>query len=220
MRLILMGPPGAGKGTQGERIAGDLGIPRLSTGDMLREARRAGTAMGSEARRYMDAGELVPDEVILGIVGEALEAPGAANGFLFDGFPRTLAQADGLEALLHEKRIRLDAVVSLDVPDEELIDRISGRRVCESEGHVTHTRVVGESMICPDCGGALVHRTDDLPETVARRLGVYRELTEPLLDYYARNQVGLTVIDGTGHPDEVGTRLEEALRDSRSGAVA
>ena len=215
-----MGPPGAGKGTQGDRIAGDLGIPRLSTGDMLREARRAETELGREAQRYMDAGELVPDDVILGIVGEALEGPDTAAGFLFDGFPRTIAQADGLQALLEEKGIELDAVLSLDVPDEELIDRISGRRVCEAGGHVTHTRVVGDSMVCPDCGQALVHRTDDLPETVARRLGVYRELTEPVLEYYAKGPVGLTVIDGLGAPADVAARLQEALRDSRSGAVA
>lgn len=220
MRLILMGPPGAGKGTQGDRVAEDLGIPRLSTGDMLREARRAETALGREAQRFMDAGELVPDDVILGIVGEALESPTAASGFLFDGFPRTIAQADGLQALLEEKGLELDAVLSLDVPDEELIDRISGRRVCEVGGHVTHTGVVGDSMVCPECGGTLVHRTDDLPETVARRLGVYRELTEPVLEYYASSAVGLTVIDGIGTPDEVAARLEAALRDARSGAVA
>ena len=213
-----MGPPGAGKGTQGDRIANELNIPRLSTGDMLREARKAGTPLGREAQRYMDAGELVPDDVILGIVGEALDAPDAARGFLFDGFPRTVAQAEGLADLLKGKGVALDAVLSLDVPDEELIERISGRRVCEARGHVTHTRVVGDSTRCPDCGGALVHRTDDLPDTVARRLGVYREQTEPVLEHYAAGETGLTVVDGLGHPDDVADRLAAALGRSETGA--
>ena len=214
-----MGPPGAGKGTQGDRIAATLGIPRLSTGDMLREARRDNTALGQEAQRFMDAGELVPDDVILGIVGDALEGPEAGRGFLFDGFPRTLAQADGLGTLLTDKGLELDAVLSLDVPDGELVARISGRRVCESAGHVTHTRVVGESSTCPGCGGTLIHRTDDLPETVARRLGVYREQTEPVLEFYASHEVGLTLVDGLGHPDDVAARLDEALRHSGLGAA-
>ncbi len=215
-----MGPPGAGKGTQGDRIAAALNIPRLSTGDMLREARRDDTPLGQEARRYMDAGELVPDDVILGIVGDALGAPAAINGFLFDGFPRTLAQAEGLRALLEEKGLVLDAVLSLDVPDDELVERISGRRVCETEGHVSHTRIVGQSSACPECGGRLVHRTDDQPETVERRLGVYREQTEPVLEYYASNDVGVTFVDGLGPPDDVAKRLTEALGGARSGAVA
>jgi len=214
-----MGPPGAGKGTQGDRIAEEFGIPRLSTGDMLREARKAGTTLGQEAQRYMDAGELVPDDVILGIVGDALDAPGAAGGFVFDGFPRTVAQAEGLEELLGEKGVSLDAVLSLDVPDEELVGRISGRRVCEAMGHVTHTREVADSLECPECGGALVHRTDDLPETVARRLGVYREQTEPVLEFYAARDTGLTAVDGLGHPDDVADRLNAALGQSSSGVT-
>lgn len=218
MRLILMGPPGAGKGTQGDRIAAAAGIPRLSTGDMLRAARRADTRLGREAQRYMDAGELVPDDVILGIVGEALDRPEASGGFLFDGFPRTVAQAEGLRDLLSEKGLSLDAVVSLDVPDEELVARISGRRVCET-GHVTHTREVGESKVCPQCGGTLVHRSDDLPDTVSRRLGVYREQTEPVLEYYAAGDIGLTVVDGLGHRDEVARRLDAAIAKTRAEAV-
>jgi adenylate kinase len=215
-----MGPPGAGKGTQGDRIAAVLDVPRLSTGDMLREARRDDTPLGQEARRYMDAGELVPDDVILGIVSDALDAPAAINGFLFDGFPRTLAQAEGLRALLEEKGLVLDAVMSLDVPDDELVERISGRRVCETAGHVSHTRNVGETMACAECGGQLVQRTDDQPETVARRLGVYRDQTEPVLEYYASSDIGLTLVDGLGHPDDVEERLAEALGIARSGAVA
>jgi len=214
-----MGPPGAGKGTQGDRIAARHGVPRLSTGDMLREARRAGTRLGEEARRFMDAGELVPDAVILGIVGEALAAPSAAGGFLFDGFPRTVAQAEALDALLRERGTPLDAVLSLDVPDDELVERLSGRRLCETGGHVTHVRVVGGSTECPECGGRLIQRTDDLPETVRRRLGVHREQTEPVLEHYARGESGLTAVNGLGSPDEVTERLERALSEARSESV-
>jgi len=214
-----MGPPGAGKGTQGDRVAERFGIPRLSTGDMLRDARRGGTPLGGEARRYMDAGELVPDAVILGIVDEALGAPRAEHGFLFDGFPRTLAQADGLAALLGERDEALDAVLSLDVPDEELVARISGRRVCEN-GHVTHTGVVGDATECPVCGGRLSQRSDDHEETVRRRLGVYREQTEPLLEYYAKSDAGLTVVDGTGDVGEVSERLFRALDEVGTGTSA
>lgn len=215
-----MGPPGAGKGTQGDRVAERLGIPRLSTGDMLREARKRGTPLGREARRYMDAGELVPDDVILGIVDEALGAEGAGRGFLFDGFPRTLAQADGLAALLGERDEALDAVLSLDVPDEELIARISGRRVCESCGHVTHIREVGDASECPVCGERLSQRSDDREETVRRRLGVYREQTEPLLEYYAGSDAGLTIVDGTGDVGEVTERLFRALDEVGTGTSA
>jgi len=213
-----MGPPGAGKGTQGDRLAARYGIPRLSTGDMLREARKAGTQLGREATRYMDAGELVPDGVILGIVGEALSRPDAAGGFLFDGFPRTVAQAEALDALLRDRGTPLDAVLSLDVPDAEIVERISGRRVCGGCGHVTHARVVGDGSDCPECGGTLTQRSDDRPETVKRRLGVYREQTEPVLEYYARGETGLTAVNGLGTPDEVTARLDEALAGSESVA--
>ncbi len=213
MRLILMGPPGAGKGTQGERLSGRFGVPRLSTGDMLREARKAGTRRGSEAQRFMDAGELVPDDVILGIVDEALAAPAARNGFVFDGFPRTVAQAEGLDRLLERRGDRLDAVVSLEVPDEELIERISGRRVCEGCGFVTHVRDLAGAETCAACGGRLVQRSDDVPDTVRRRLAVYREQTEPVLAYYARSDVGLTVVDGLGTVDEIAERLDAVLAD-------
>lgn len=206
-----MGPPGAGKGTQGERLARRFGVPRLSTGDMLRDARKAGTELGREARRYMDAGELVPDDVILGIVGEAVDAPGARRGFLFDGFPRTVAQAEGLDRLLGERSERLDAVVSLEVPDEEIVTRLSGRRVCEGCGAVTHVAAVGDAEECAECGGRLVQRADDRPETVRRRLEVYREQTEPVLAHYVGADPGLTAVDGTGDVDEVFARLAAAL---------
>lgn len=214
-----MGPPGAGKGTQGERLAERFGVPRLSTGDMLRDARKAGTELGREAGRYMDAGELVPDEVILGIVEEALDAGDARRGFLFDGFPRTVAQAEGLDALLRGRSEELDAVVSLEVPDEEIVARLSGRRVCEGCGAVTHVATVGDAEECAECGGRLVQRADDRPETVRRRLEVYREQTEPVLAHYAGSEVGLTAVDGTGDVDDVFARLVAALPPPSEGGA-
>ncbi len=219
VRLILMGAPGAGKGTQGERLAERFGIPRLSTGDMLREARKQGTELGREAQRYMDAGELVPDGVILGLVAEALDAPASAPGFLFDGFPRTVAQAEGLAELLLDREQSLDAVLTLDVPDDELVERLSGRRVCESCGFVTHTAETGGSDRCPECAGRLVRRADDDPDTVRRRLQVYREQTAAVLEYYARSETGLTAVDGTGSVGEVAGRLETILLEPSGDAT-
>lgn len=217
MRLILMGPPGAGKGTQGDRLAARLNVPRLSTGEMLREARRAGTPLGREAERYMDAGELVPDDVILRLIGEAFDRPDSADGFVLDGFPRTIAQAEGLAALLQGRGRSLDAVVTLGVADEELVARLSGRRVCDSCGHVTHIALVGDAEACERCGGRLVQRSDDRVETVRRRLEVYREQTEPVLEWYAGSGVGLTVVDGTGTKDEVTSRLVDLRLETSTG---
>lgn len=211
MRLVLMGPPGAGKGTQGEMVAERLEIPRFSTGDMLREARKAGSELGREAKRYMDAGELVPDEVILGLIGEALERPSATRGFIMDGFPRTVAQAEGLDALLARRSMSIDAVVTLDVPDEELVERLSGRRVCEDCGTVTHVSVSGDATECAECGGRLVQRSDDMPDTVRRRLEVYREQTAPVLDYYEATAPPVTSVSGLGTIDEIAGRLSGLL---------
>lgn len=209
-----MGPPGAGKGTQGDRLAERFGIPRLSTGDMLREARKADTELGRRAQRFMDAGELVPDDVILGIVRDALGAPAAAYGFLFDGFPRTTHQAEQLDAVLADRDETIDAVLSLEVPDDEIVDRISGRRVCGACGHVTHTSEVGDDTSCPACSaGELIQREDDRAETVMRRLAVYRDLTAPVLEYYAR-RTGLTAVDGMGSLDEITDRLLAAVEQA------
>lgn len=217
MRAILMGPPGAGKGTQGDRLATRLGIPRLSTGDMLREARRIGSPLGKEAGRYMDAGELVPDDVILRLIGEAFDRPESAGGFILDGFPRTVAQAEGLAATLGARRQSLDVVVTLEVDDEELVTRLSGRRVCDSCGHVTHTTLVGDSGMCDQCGGRLIQRSDDRDETVRRRLQVYREQTEPVLEWYRRSGVELKAVIGTGSKDEVTGRLVDLLLEIPTG---
>lgn len=217
-RLILMGPPGVGKGTQGELLAEHFAIPRLSTGDMIRAALKSGSALGERVRVYYEAGELVPDEVVLGLIGEAFDDSAATDGFLLDGFPRTEAQADGLAELLAARGVTLDAVLTLDAPERELVARISGRRVCEACGLVTHVRAVGEDAPCSECGGALAQRSDDRAETVRNRLAVYRQQTEPLLAYYARSEAGLTAVDGLGTPEAVRERLLETLSHAESAA--
>ena len=215
MRLILMGPPGAGKGTQGERLADELGVPRYGTGDMLRDARREGTELGRRAAEYMDAGELVPDEVILGIVREALERPEAVDGFVFDGFPRTLEQAMGLRDVLRQRDEEIDAVFYLEVPEEELVRRLSSRRVCGDCGNVQRAR---DGEDCTECGGELYQREDDRPETVRRRLEVYRRQTEPVLEWYRRRSaVPVVEIDGTGSVEDVQGRLRRQLPARRTG---
>jgi adenylate kinase len=204
MNLVLLGPPGAGKGTQGERLATQCGLPKYATGDILRDAVRRGTALGRDAKRFMDAGELVPDTVVLGLVREALEAPETASGFILDGFPRTVAQAEGLEALLRERDVQLDAVVYFDVPEEELVRRLAGRRVCSGCGAVfnVHTHPAADAAVCENCGGRLETRDDDREETVRVRLSVYREHTKPLLAWYERRSV-LRELSAVGSVDDV-----------------
>ncbi len=204
-----MGPPGAGKGTQGELLAHRFGIPRYATGDILRASRRDGSELGRKAQSFMDAGELVPDEVILGLIGEALDTPEAQDGCLFDGFPRTVAQAEGLDTLLREAGRELDAVVNLAVSDAEIVRRLSSRRVCGDCGTVAPT---GEGRReCPGCGGGLVTRPDDRPETVLRRLEVYREQTEPVLSWYRDSSTRVFDIPGTGGVARVQELILEAI---------
>ena len=210
MRLVLMGPPGAGKGTQGERLARRYGIPRYSTGDILRAARREGTELGHAAQEFMDAGELVPDDIILGMMREALSSDEAADGFLLDGFPRTVPQARGLADLLNDLVLELDAVVDLDVPDEEIVRRLSARRVCTDCGRVA-PEDTDEGASCPECGGELRRRQDDDPETVRRRLEVYRDETAPVLDWYEDSDTRVVRVRGTGPVADVLERVVEAI---------
>ena len=184
MNLILLGAPGAGKGTQAEKLVNKLSIPAISTGNMLREAIANGTDLGKEAKKYMDEGNLVPDELILGIVAERVAEPDCANGFILDGVPRTLAQAEALEA----KGIRIDHVVSIEVNDQDIGQRMGGRRVCSKCGASYHVvaKPRKKDGVCDSCGGALIIRKDDAPETVLKRLEVYHASTEVLKDFYAK----------------------------------
>ncbi|MGH7476944.1 MAG: adenylate kinase [Longimicrobiales bacterium] len=211
MNVVLLGPPGAGKGTQGELLARSQGWVRLSTGDLLREAVRQGTSLGAEARRYMDAGELVPDEVILGMVREVLERPAA--GYVFDGFPRTRPQAEALDGLLADLRRGIDAAVVVDVPDDVLVKRVSGRRSCGSCGAVynIYYNPPATADVCDRCGNALVERADDSEATVRRRLDVYREQTEPLIDYYEKNGAPVAYVDGNRPVEAVQHSVRETL---------
>ena len=209
MNLILLGAPGAGKGTQGALLEERLGMGRIATGDLLREAVRQGTPLGIKAKAFMDAGELVPDNVILGLVGEAA----ASGNNVFDGFPRTTVQAEALDALLAEQKQKIDAVVVVDVPDELLVRRIAGRRSCPACGAVynVHFQPPREAGVCDKCGSALTQRADDTEDTVQRRLQVYRNQTAPLIGYYEAKGTPLHTIAGTGAVDDVFSTLSAAL---------
>jgi adenylate kinase len=215
MNLVLLGPPGSGKGTQGDRLAARSGVPKYATGDILRDAVRRGTPLGNDAKRYMDAGELVPDEVVLGLVRDALITPEAAAGFILDGFPRTVAQAEGLQGLLEEREMKLDAVFYFDVPEEELIRRLAGRRTCPSCGAVfnVHSDPPAVAATCDNCADELQTREDDREETVRVRLRVYHEHTEPLLRWYGKSSV-LREVAAVGSVDEVYDRLVELVGGS------
>lgn len=216
MRIILLGPPGAGKGTQAAGICERFSIPQISTGDMLRAAVSAGTPLGLEAKKVMDAGGLVSDDIIMGLVKERIARPDCANGFLFDGFPRTIAQADGLK----EQGISLDFVVELQVPDEEIVQRMSGRRVHPGSGrvyHVIHNPPRREGLD-DETGEPLVQRDDDQEATVRKRLEVYHEQTRPLVEYYSRWAASgdpaaprYVAVDGRGPVDEVQSRVFAAM---------
>jgi len=213
MRLVLLGPPGAGKGTQAAAVKERLGIPHISTGEMLRGAIAAATAVGLQARSIVEAGNLVPDDLMAKLVEERLSAPDAAAGFLLDGYPRNLGQAQALDAILAGLAARLDKVVYLTADDAELARRLSGRRTCEKCGapyHVSNAppRVPGE---CDVCGGALEQRADDRDEIIARRLAVYRESTAPLVEYYRKRGL-LLEVDASGEVAEITGRIIEALR--------
>lgn len=209
-RLIMLGPPGAGKGTQAEKLVDEHGIPQVSTGDMLREARRKETELGRKAAEYMNAGELVPDDVVIGIVEERLSSEEMREGFILDGFPRTLEQAESLA----EMEVSIDAVVNLEVSEDEVVRRLSGRLHCPECGAAFHEEFdpPEEAEVCDRCGAELEQREDDRPEVVRERLEEYRSKTEPLVDFYRERGV-LEAVDGEGTPDDVAERVLAAVED-------
>jgi adenylate kinase len=216
MRLILLGAPGAGKGTQAAFICQKFGIPQISTGDMLRAAVKAGTAMGLAAKKTMDGGSLVSDDIIIGLVKERLTQPDCASGFLFDGFPRTLPQADAMKAA----GVKIDVVLEIDVPEEAIIERMSGRRVHLASGRTYHVKYNPPKVAGRDdaTGEPLIQRDDDKEDTVRKRLQIYRDQTRPLIDYYAQWAAGgdaaaprLVRVSGTGSVEEIAARVMAAL---------
>ncbi|MET8697666.1 adenylate kinase [Kitasatospora sp. NPDC058032] len=214
MRIVLVGPPGAGKGTQAHLLAKTLSIPHISTGDLFRANIGQGTPLGVEAKSYMDAGRLVPDEVTIGMAKDRMLQEDAANGFLLDGFPRNLGQAKALDEFLAEQGIKLDGVLDLEVPEDEVVRRIAGRRLCRNDGgHVFHVDYNAPKVegVCDECGGELYQRSDDTEDAVRTRLEVYHTETEPIIDYY-RQQGLIATIPALGKVDEVTRRAIEALK--------
>lgn len=210
MKLILLGAPGAGKGTQAEKICEKLSIPAISTGNIIREALKNGTEMGLKAKSFIDAGQLVPDEVVIGIIKDRLAQNDCANGFILDGFPRTIPQAEALD----EMGVEIDKVIDIEVPDEKITDRMSGRRVCKECGasyHLLYKKPEKEG-VCNLCGGELVQRKDDHPDTVLDRLKVYHEQTEPLKDFYAKKGK-LRIVEGQEKVEDTTAATFCALED-------
>ena len=212
MRIVLLGAPGSGKGTQAKKLMADRSIPQISTGDMLREAVAAGTRFGQKAKATMDTGDLVSDDIMLGIISERLGQPDAADGFILDGFPRTKQQALDLEELLDQIGTPLDAAVLMDVDFDILMKRLTGRRTCSLTGKLLNVYYSSQEELdeCTSAGGELIQREDDNEETIGNRLDVYRENTEPLIEFY-RKRRRLVTIDAEGTIDEVYERLLEAL---------
>jgi adenylate kinase len=216
LNLILLGPPGAGKGTQAERITRDFGLPYFATGNILRAAVSDGTALGQQAKQYMDAGGLVPDELIVGVLLDALGAEEASNGFLLDGFPRKVSQADALAEALEKVERKLTAVLAIEVPDEEVIRRLSGRRTCSKNGHTYHVEFdpPKHEGVCDQDGSKLIQRDDDKPDTIRKRLAVYHDETEPLVEYYEARDL-LRRFDGSRSPTEVHDHIRATIATLR-----
>lgn len=216
LNLVLLGPPGSGKGTQGERLQEDLELPYYATGDILRAAVREGTELGRAAKDYMDRGDLVPDEVIVGMIGERIDSSEAADGFILDGFPRTAPQAEALAAKMRELGRELTAVLLIDVSDEEVVRRLGGRRTCVENGHVFHVELNPPKRegICDVDGSELITRDDDEPEVIRHRLEQYHEKTAPLIEYYDRQSL-LRRIDGATEPDAVADEIQRTLATVR-----
>jgi adenylate kinase len=216
LNLILFGPPGAGKGTQAQRLADDFQLPYIATGDMLRQNVAEGTDLGREAKRYMDAGDLVPDDVIVAMVADRLQQDDARDGFILDGFPRTVAQAKALDRQMAELGRRTTAVLLLDVPDDEVQRRLSGRRVCVKKGHNYHVEFDPPKRedVCDQDGSRLIQRDDDKPEVVRNRLQVYHAKTKPVTEYYDEQGL-LKRIDGTRNPTEVHDHIRAVIATLR-----
>jgi adenylate kinase len=216
LNLILLGPPGSGKGTQGERLQEDFRLPYYATGDILRAAVKEGTEVGKQAKEYMDRGDLVPDEVIIGVIAERVQREEASDGFILDGFPRTLPQAEALDAKMGELRREITAAILIDVSEDEVIRRLGGRRTCEAEGHVFHVEFnpPEKEGVCDIDGSKLIIRDDDKPEVIEHRLAQYREKTEPLIDYYEERGI-LNHVKGEASPDEVEEHIHAVLATLR-----
>jgi adenylate kinase len=216
LNLVLLGPPGAGKGTQAERLVEDFGLPYYSTGIILREAVAGETELGKRAKKYMDEGELVPDELINNVIAERLDSGEADEGFLLDGFPRTIGQAEMLEKTLEGRGRELSGVLLIEAPDDEVVRRLSGRRTCGKNSHVYHVEFdpPKNEGVCDQDGSRLIQREDDKPETVRKRLSVYHDQTEPLIKWYQDRGL-LRRFDGTRPPDEVHDRIRATLATKR-----
>ena len=216
LNLVLLGPPGSGKGTQGERLQEELRLPYYATGDILRAAVREGTELGQTAKEYMDRGDLVPDEVIVGVIAERIASREAADGFILDGFPRTTPQAEALDAKMQELGRELTAAVLIEVSDDEVVRRLGGRRTCVKNGHVFHVEFdpPKNEGICDVCGARLEIRDDDKPEVIRNRLEQYHSKTEPLVAYYEGRGL-LRRVDGSLAPNEVGDRIRALLATLR-----
>jgi adenylate kinase len=216
LNLVLLGPPGSGKGTQGERLQEDLRLPYYATGDILRAAVRDETELGRTAKQYMDRGDLVPDEVIVDVIAERVDSPEARDGFILDGFPRTMPQAEALDRKLEELGRAVPAVLLIDVSDDEVMRRLGGRRTCEENGHVFHVEFnpPKQEGVCDLDGSELIVRDDDKPEVIRNRLDQYHAKTEPLVDYYDQRSV-LRRIDGVASPDEVADEIRRTLATMR-----
>jgi adenylate kinase len=216
VNLVLLGPPGAGKGTQADRLRSDFSLPYYSTGIILRDAVENETELGRKAKEYMDSGDLVPDELICEVIAERFDSGEADNGFLLDGFPRTVGQAEMLDRLLDTRGRELTAVLLIEAPDDEVVRRLSGRRTCAKGQHVYHVEFdpPKHEGVCDQDGSRLIQRDDDKPETVRKRLSVYHEQTEPLVDWYSDKGL-LRRFDGTRSPDEVHDRIRATLATKR-----